>query len=122
MTTDRDDTVRATDVLGPGGPRLNNRRCDTCIFNPGNPMMLRPGRVRQMVNDSLAGGGFITCHDTLPWGPVPGAKPAICRGFFDAYGHLSNTVRIFGRLGGFDEVDPPAVATPTTLTDQENRS
>lgn len=95
-------------VLGPNGPRLCADKCSTCIFRPGNPMDLRPGRVQQMVRDSLNAGSFITCHSTLP-GVQDGAAPAICRGFFDAYGHLSNVLRIYGRLGGFDEIEPPSL-------------
>lgn len=100
--------VSGADLLGPNGPRLCRERCSTCIFRPGNRMQLRPGRVRGMVREALQGGGFITCHSTLPYAGTD-AKPAICRGFYDSYGHLSNLIRIFGRLGGFDEIDPPSI-------------
>lgn len=93
-------------VLGPKGPRLLVEKCTTCIFRPGNLMHLRPGRVKQMVRDSLAGGGFIPCHHTL----YDEAPAAICRGFFDSHGPKSNVIRVWGRLGEFDEVpDPSAV-------------
>jgi hypothetical protein len=94
-------------VLGPEGPRLLAEKCSTCIFRPGNRMSLRTGRVKQMVNDSISGGGFITCHKTLDYGEHPDAGAAICRGFFDAYGPMSNVIRIYERLGGFDEVSEP---------------
>lgn len=106
---EEDDTeaVSGGDLLGPNGPRVCADRCATCIFHPGNRMQLRPGRVRQMVRDSLAGGGFITCHSTLPSTAGPG-RAAVCRGFFDAYGHLSNLLRVWSRIGGgFDFVEPP---------------
>lgn len=103
---DDESAVTGADLLGPNGPRLCAVKCSTCIFRPGNLMQLRPGRVRQMVNDSLAGGGFITCHATLPYAGT-GARPAICRGFYDAYGHASNLIRMWSRIGGFDQVQPP---------------
>lgn len=59
--------------------RLMYRRCDTCIFRPGNRMHLEPGRVKGMVDAVVAEEGHITCHDTLSYsaGDLPGA---ICRG------------------------------------------
>jgi len=102
------DAITARDILGPDGPRVCADKCSTCIFRPGNLMKLRPGRVRQMVRDSLNGGGFITCHATLPSTAGRG-RAAVCRGFFDSYGHLSNILRIYSRLGEFDYVTPPDI-------------
>ena len=102
------DNVRGGDILGPNGPRVCDDLCSTCIFRPGNLMQLRPGQVRQMVQDSLEGGGFITCHATLPSTAGRG-HAAVCRGFFNRFGHRSNLLRIFGRLGGFDFVTPPDI-------------
>lgn len=95
-------------ILGPDGkPRLLSEQCSTCIGRPGNPMDLRPGRVRQMVREAVNGGG-IACHQTLSYGGHPDfGGAALCRWFYDTYGHLCNLVRIYGRLGGFTEVDPP---------------
>lgn len=93
-------------VIGPDGPRVLDEKCSTCIFRPGNLMDLRPGRVRGMVEDSLRDGGFITCHQTLPEAGSDVA-PAICRGFFDAHRDRSNVLRVWSRLGGFDQVPPP---------------
>jgi hypothetical protein len=92
-------------------PRLLSEKCQTCIFRPGNLMRLRPGRVRQMVRQTLDAGATITCHETLPYGQYPDYDKAVCRGFYDAHGQRSNLVRIVERLGGFDEVPPP---TPET--------
>jgi hypothetical protein len=107
---DEDEEVDMN-VLGPDGPRLCSDKCPTCIFRPGNVPGLRPGRLRQMVRDSLAGGGFIPCHETIH--RTDGVRPAICRGFFDAHGPRSNVIRIWGRLGGFCKVDPPGIGRPT---------
>lgn len=48
--------------------RLLAAQCDTCIFKPGNPMHLGPGRLAQLVRDARTTGGYIVCHDTLPYG------------------------------------------------------
>lgn len=89
-----------------GLPRLLSEQCATCVLRPGNPMDLRPGRLRQMVNAGVQGQG-ITCHDTLTYGAHPDFGPALCRGFYDRFGHLTNFIRICERFGGFEEVDPP---------------
>jgi hypothetical protein len=89
-----------------GQPRVCAQMCDTCIFRAGNPMGLRPGRVRQMVRDSLAGGGYITCHET----DNDGCQAAVCGGFLQRYGAQSNVLRIWERLGGFKEIEPPGLA------------
>ena len=101
-------------VIGPHGPRVLAEKCSTCIFRPGNPMHLRPGRVKQLVGDALDRGGFITCHNTLPYGGHPEVGEAICRGFYDAHGARSNVVRVWSRLGGFDEIPDPSAVEVTT--------
>jgi hypothetical protein len=110
--------MRTDSVLGPDGPRLCAEKCSTCIFRPGNLMHLQPGRVRQMVRDTLAAGSYITCHATLPYADT-GSEPAICRGFYDAHGPRSNLIRIWGRLGGFDEIEPPCLLPGREGTDDE---
>src|SRR5437660_7457384 len=63
-----------------------SEKCGTCIFHPGNLMDLDPGRVKRMVTECLtdpSGGGNIPCHKTIR--RSDGVRPAICRGFFDAY-------------------------------------
>jgi len=89
--------------------RLLSRQCATCIFRPGNPMHLDPGRLRDIVEQALNGRGYIICHDTLPHYRHPHAQPAICRGFHDRY--TTPALQVIGRLWGFIEVAPPR---PTT--------
>jgi len=89
-------------------PRVRAEQCSTCIGRPGNLMKLRPGRVRRMVQDALNGGSVIVCHQTLSYGGHPElGGPAVCRWFYDTYGHLSNVCRVYERLGGFTEVEVP---------------
>ena len=93
-----------------GKTRLLARQCGTCIFRPGNPMHLAPGQLKQMVDDALAEGSFVICHDTLPYGDHPETQPAICRGFADRY----TTWRLLAitSLYGFVEVEPPDSQLP----------
>lgn len=64
-------------------------------------MQLRPGRVRQMIDDSLAADSFIPCHKTLD------GERAVCRGFYDR--HRRNTLGCrLGAIIGVIEVEPDA--------------
>jgi hypothetical protein len=109
-----DDTPPPLSVGDPelGKTRLLTHQCRTCIFHPGNRMHLAPGRLKQMVADTLAQGGYIICHDTLPYGEHPDAQPAICRGFADRY--TTWQLQVIARLYGFVEVPPPGEPVSTT--------
>ena len=88
--------------------RLLARQCETCIFRPGNPMHLAPGQLSTMVAEARASDRYVICHDTLPYGPFPDARPAICRGFADRYSTTALT--LIAALWGFVEVDAPGAA------------
>ncbi|WP_245563583.1 HAD domain-containing protein [Longispora albida] len=90
--------------------RLLSKKCSTCIFRPGNLMLLDDGRLKNLVAEALADESYIICHATLPYGEHPEVKPALCRGFYDQYS--TNSLRIMGRLWGFVEVDPPGGQSP----------
>lgn len=77
-----------------GKVRVMAEKCSTCIFRPGNPMHLEPGRVAGMLADIRANDSFITCHKTLGTGE-PGA---ICAGGSEA--HTGQLERIARRLNG----------------------
>ena len=94
-----------------GRTRLLSRQCATCIFRPGNPMHLTPGRLHQLVTDARTEQGYIICHDTLP-DYRPGGLPAICRGFHDRYD--TQALQVIRRLWGFLEADPPAADDTST--------
>jgi hypothetical protein len=51
---------------------------------PGDPMHLGPERTAAFIRQVLAAGSYLICHDTTD-GDFPDYRPAICRGFFDAY-------------------------------------
>ncbi len=103
-----DEPVQVSAFDEDGKLRVLSEKCDTCIFRPGNLMRLNRGRVQDMVQGALQGGGYITCHSTLPYGDNPEYGGAVCRGFFDSYGELSQIIRISERLSGLTEVPPPA--------------
>jgi hypothetical protein len=92
-----------------GQPQVCAQQCSDCIGRPGNPMQLNPGRVGQMVRGAVSSGGAIICHQTLSYGDHPEQGGAVCRWFYDTYGHLSNVIRIMSRIGeGFKEIELPA--------------
>jgi hypothetical protein len=73
------------EVFRDGEVHVLADRCPTCIFRPGNLVNLNPGRVKRMVDgcrEDPSGGGNIPCHATI-W--TRDVRPAICRGFYDAY-------------------------------------
>lgn len=103
-------TTRDVSCFPPGGgkPRLLSEQCATCIYRPGNPMRLNPGRLAEMTRLALQQGSQgVICHDTLPYGGHPAFGPALCRGFYDGYAARSNFIRVINRIGGFAAVDPP---------------
>jgi hypothetical protein len=57
-----------------------------------------------LVNEARTDGGYIICHETLPYADSP-IPPAICRGFVDRYSTWQ--LQVIGRLWGFIEVSPP---------------
>lgn len=77
------------------------RKCDTCIFHPGNRMQLSRGRVKELANAALRNGTAIICHETLSTG-----GQAICRGFYDRYGEQVAVLQIAQRMELIAEVEP----------------
>lgn len=89
---------------------LLREQCGSCVFRPGNPMHLRPGRLRDLVAENHRRGTALICHETLSFGDHPEVGEALCRGFYDRYGPEINYIRVIERLGGFAEVSiPPEV-------------
>ncbi len=72
--------------------RVMAEMCSTCIFRPGNPMSLQPGRVASMLADIRMKDSFITCHQTLGTGQAG----AICKGGSEA--HMGQLERIARRM------------------------
>jgi hypothetical protein len=104
-----DDDIDDDGQLSVADPVLRKTRllaaqCATCIFRPGNPMHLEPGRLKNLIDSACRQAGYIICHSTLPYAgsPIP---PAICRGFTDRY--TTWQLQLIERLWGFIEVPPP---------------
>ena len=76
------------------GPFLSRRSCL-------GPILLANRAATQ------EGSQGIICHQTLSYGAHPDFGGALCRGYYDRFGHLNNFIRIIERIGGFTEVDPP---------------
>ncbi len=91
----------------PHGPWRDNklwvltRKCDTCIFRPGNLMRLQPGRVDDMVNHCIENDTVIPCHSTLD-GPR-----SICRGLYDVHRDDITVMQLAERIGVMEFDDPP---------------
>lgn len=84
-------------------------QCATCIFRPGNPMSLNKGRVKGMVEDCKRNAGHIPCHETMRYedddvdddggDPRTTWDSPVCRGFYDRYPDVSQSIQIARRLG-----------------------
>lgn len=68
-------------VFREGKVHVQQRKCITCIYRPGNLMCLNPGRREAMQAEAIADGGVIICHNTLD------GDNSVCRGFFDVAKH-----------------------------------
>jgi hypothetical protein len=100
-----EDDEPYADVADPltGTVRLCAQRCDTCIFQPGNPIHLQPGRVTDMVTAARRAEGHVVCHKSLGT-----EAPAICRGFADGPDQgRSFALRLARALGTLTEITPP---------------
>lgn len=87
--------------------RMLSEKCSSCILRPARDgrILLSPDRLKEFIDTAVETDSYVVCHSTLYREDV---KPAICRGFADAYD--TRALRM-GRLLGFEEVPPPAVAS-----------
>jgi hypothetical protein len=103
--------VANLDITCPrtGRSRLLAARCTTCILRPGDLMHLGAERVREFVQEALDRDTYVVCHQTLPHldGEPNDFRPAICRGFFDAYADRVTPLRILRIVDRLIEVEPP---------------
>lgn len=85
-------------------------RCSTCVFRPHNLMNLQDGRLQNLVKTNREGDTALTCHQTLEQNKYD-AEPAVCRGYFDAYGDEVTPLRLAKIMGLIEEDSPPTCAT-----------
>lgn len=91
-----DDEGQEFNAYRDGKVHVLSDKCVTCVFRPGNLMHLTPGRLKEMVDESIAEGVGIVCHSTLPH---TGEDQAICRGFWDAHRERAQLLQVAERLG-----------------------
>ena len=88
-------------IFRGGMVHIMSRRCDTCIFRPGNLMQLERGRVAAMVAEAKRKDSCIPCHETTH-GQAKGK--AVCRGFFELYATMPlRLALVMGKIV-FDEL------------------
>lgn len=86
--------IHPAEGMGPardGGVFVMERKCDTCIFHPGNLMDLSRGRVGDMKRSSDERGTCIVCHETMN-----SPRAAVCRGYYES--HRSRLLQIAERM------------------------
>ena len=73
-----------TNVFRDDRVHVQETKCSTCIYRPGNLMHLDPDRKDSMQAEAIRDGGVIPCHQT-----ILGAREqqSVCRGFFDVAKH-----------------------------------
>jgi len=76
-----------TDVFRDGKVHVQESKCSTCIYRPGNLMHLQAGRKDAMQADAIADDGVIPCHQTIRAYTGEGGSESVCRGFFDVAKH-----------------------------------
>lgn len=89
-------------VYSDGKVHVKAEKCETCVFHPGNRMNLQSGRLKEMVDGSLADGAGITCHKTT-YGQAE--QEATCRGFYDAYAEQVPAFRMARAMDIIEEVE-----------------
>jgi hypothetical protein len=90
-----------------GLSRLLSERCSTCVMRAGDLMYLGPARLSAFIREALENESYIVCHQTLTYGDHPDFGPAICRGFFDAFGNRSVALIMLQVFDMLQEVNPP---------------
>lgn len=72
---------------------MQESMCSTCVFRPGNLMLLPAGRLAEIIRDNVANDSALPCHSTL-YGQAE--QEAVCRGFFDR--HKTTPLQLAERL------------------------
>lgn len=74
---------RRVEVFRDGAVHVRRKKCKTCIFHPGNRMLLGRGRVSGMVREANANDSCIPCHEDMDT-----KTPAVCAGYFKIHNSL----------------------------------
>jgi len=97
----RDATFTADGKL-----RIVDGKCGDCIFNPaGKNFDLAPGRLKEIA-DYRTRSEHIACHNTYAPLAPKGAEPAMCGGFYKAYGDDLPMIGMARAMGWLEFVEP----------------
>lgn len=61
-----------------GKTRVLEKMCRTCLTRPSTGM----DYADKIIQEHVDADALLPCHSTLPWGPYPGAPPAVCAAFW----------------------------------------
>jgi len=75
------------------GVHVMREPCSTCIFQPGNRMSLRPGRLAELTRETDRTDSNVICHQTLQ-----DPRGSLCHGSVER--RPGQLVRIAERFGG----------------------
>lgn len=92
------------EVYRDGQVHVLSRKCDTCIFRPGNLMHLEEGRADRMAEEAVANQSVIPCHATI-YGEDK--APAICRGYWDVHRRRVGILQVAERMDVVAYDEPP---------------
>lgn len=105
-----DDGEPMAEPYRDGKVHVMSSRCSTCVFRPGNPMHLRPGRLKSMTDHVQESGVPFSCHQTLPYGEPKYVAhyggAALCAGAVEAYADQTPLIGFARALGIIEKVDP----------------
>lgn len=87
-------------------------KCSTCIFRPGNPMHLTPGRLKDLSDSAISDDSVIVCHSTLPAVTGDEQVEAVCRGFDDAHGDKVTPLRLARAMDLIVHDEPRSLHAP----------
>lgn len=88
--------------------RILSEQCKTCIFLPGDKMLLGSRRMHEVVQKNLESNSLLTCHATLPGMPDDeNYQPAVCRGFWNLHGLKTAAGALAKSVIGIIFVNPP---------------
>lgn len=94
-----EDDESGPDVVGPTGVQVARPEDARRASLTHDPMQLRAGRLKDMVESVERSDTYVVCHKTLD----QPANAAVCRGSWDTV--YTTPVQIAGRLGFIEEVD-----------------
>lgn len=93
-----------------GKVHIMSEKCSTCVFRPGDPMNLRPGRLKELTDHVQETGVPFSCHQTLPYASKVHTEhyggAALCHGAVESYGDQSIPMRMARALDAVVEVEP----------------